>query len=329
MGGNRIIVIGASAGGVRALQVLAAQLPAGLPAPILAVQHIGSNPSILPRLLMKNGRLPASHATDGQPIQSGHIYVAPPDCHMLVEQGAIHLVRSPKENHTRPAIDPLFRSAAVSWGPAVIGVLLTGLLDDGTAGLQAIKRCGGIAIVQDPGDAESSSMPSSAIRYVEVDHVVPLTAMGELLTSLAIAPIQPTPTLEAQVVHENDILLGKGNFMEHLEAIARPSTYVCPDCSGSLWELEGTKPKRYRCHTGHGFTLRSLTHAQGEATDMARWSGFRALQEKELLLKSLAGSHREAKDLGEAARLDEEARRIASHAELLRDMIEKVPPTPE
>src|SRR5262249_52446716 len=159
----RIVVVGSSSGGVRALQNLAAQLPASFPAPILVVQHIGAHPSILPALLMRCGALPAEHVVDGEELSPGHIHVAPPDFHMYVEDAVVRLARGPKEHHTRPAIDPLFRSTAVAWGPATIGVLLTGLLNDGTPGLQAIKRCGGTTVVQDPAEAHAPSMPISAL----------------------------------------------------------------------------------------------------------------------------------------------------------------------
>jgi two-component system chemotaxis response regulator CheB len=320
---GRIVVIGASSGGVRALQALAATIPADFPAPILAVQHIGSNPSILPSLLSGNGRLPASHAIDGEAIVAGHVYVAPPDQHMMVDGDRVRLSRAAKEHHTRPAIDPLFRSAGVSWGPAAIGVLLTGSLDDGTAGLQALRRCGGTVVVQDPTDAEVPSMPLSALRYVEVDYVVPLAALGSLLSSLVSKEERALPTATASTIaHEQGLLLGKGDFVEHLTAIGNPSTFVCPDCKGALWEVAASQPKRFRCHTGHAFTLRSLNHAQSEATDAALWGAFRALQEKEMLLNSLAVGQND--DAAEAARLQAEARMIREHAQTLRRMIESV-----
>ncbi len=329
MASQRIIVVGASAGGVRALPALASQLSPDFPAPVLVVQHIGSHPSILPRLLMREGPLAASHAEDGEPVEPGRIYVAPPDHHMLVDGDVIRLSRGPKEHHARPAIDPLFRSAAVSRGPAAIGVVLTGLLDDGTAGLQSIKRCGGTAVVQDPADAERPSMPASALRYVDVDHCVPLAAMGGLLHLLARKEAPRAAAAVPQIVHENEIMLGKGNFMEHLQAIGKPSTFVCPDCAGSLWEITGSEPARFRCHTGHAYSLRTLQHAQSGETDDALWSALRALQEKEVLLKALAAAPREGRDAGEAARLQEEVERTARHAEALRGLIETMPSPPE
>jgi two-component system chemotaxis response regulator CheB len=324
MGSGRIVVIGASSGGVKALQKLAAGLAPGFPAPVLVVQHIGSYPSILPSLLMRNTGASASHAVDGEALRDGHIHVAPPDLHMLVEDGRIRLTHGPKENHARPAIDPLFRSAAVARGPDVIGVVLTGFLDDGTAGLQAIKRCGGTTVVQDPQDAQAPEMPRSALRYVEVDHVAPLGSMGDLLLSLAQRPSRATAAVPPELEHESDIALGKGNYMEHLEAIGNPSTFVCPDCNGALWEVRDAQPRRFRCHTGHGYTLKALQHTQSDVTDEALWNGYRALQERELLLAALA----DAAEAGEKGRLRAQAKIAGQHANELRALIERVPPPP-
>lgn len=330
MANDRIVVVGASAGGVRALQTLASALPVEFPAPILVVQHIGSHPSILPQLLMRSGPLPAAHARDGERIARGRIHIAPPDHHMLVDGDFIRLSHGPKEQYTRPAIDPLFRSTAVSWAERTVGVLLTGLLDDGTQGLKDIKESGGVAVVQDPEDAEVPSMPLSALKYVDVDYRAPVASIGPLLASLV---VQPAPHAKAgpvrEMIAENDIVLGKGDFMENLKSIANPSTFVCPECNGSLWEVRDAKPRRFRCHTGHGFTLRTLQHAQATATDEALWSALRALQEKQLLLQSFAESHASAGATEEAARLEDEAARTERHGEMLRRLIENVPPPPE
>lgn len=326
MASERIVVIGASAGGVRALQVLASGLPADFPAPILVVQHIGSHPSILPELLDRQGPLPAAHARDGERIEPGRIRVAPPDYHMLVQDDVIRLSHGPKEQYTRPAIDPLFRSAAVSWTERAVGVLLSGQLDDGTEGLQDIKQFGGVAVVQDPSDAEIPSMPLSALRYVEVDYTAPVASIAGLLASIVTQPPgKPRAGPRREIVVENDLLFGKGDFVEKLKTLGSPSTFVCPECSGSLWEVKDARPRRFRCHTGHGFTLRALQHAQSTATDEALWSALRALQEKQLLLESLAESHAKAGEADEARRLAEEARQTARDGETLRRLIEEMP----
>ena len=192
MSGNRIFVIGASAGGVEALQVLAAGLPQDFPAPVLVVLHIGRHQSILPEILGRIGPLGATRAEHKQALEPGHIHIAPPDRHMIVEGGRILLTHGPKEHHARPAIDPLFRSAALEYGPRAVGAILTGWGEDGTAGLQAIKRRGGYAIVQDPGTARTSGMPFSALKYAAIDQCVRIEEMAPLLARLAFEPLTGT-----------------------------------------------------------------------------------------------------------------------------------------
>lgn len=183
-----LIVIGASAGGVDAVQVIARGLPVDLPAAVLIVIHTSPNgPYQLPDILSRVGNLPAVRVADGDPIVAGKIYVAPPGSHLLVEKGRLRLSHGPKESRTRPAIDPLFRTAAAVYGPRVVGVILTGMLDDGTAGLADIAECGGITVVQQPGDAQHPSMPESALAHVRVDHIVPLSEIPDLLTRLVTA----------------------------------------------------------------------------------------------------------------------------------------------
>jgi len=285
-----IIVIGASAGGVNAILDLASVLPRDFPAPILFVQHIGAHPSELWKLVSARGPNQAVTAVDGDVPRPGMIHIAPPDHHMLLEGHVIRLSQGPKENHARPAIDPLFRSAALQHGPRVIGVILTGMLDDGSAGLRAIKRCGGIAVVQDPADAFAPSMPQSALACVAADHVVSLAALGPLLYGLASRPAPVLPVAfepPATLRQEHAVTLGQ-RPVENLRAISQPSIFSCPDCSGVLSELHDKHPVRFLCHTGHAFSLRSLAHAQEQVTDAAIWSSLRALQEKEMVLRRLA-----------------------------------------
>jgi two-component system chemotaxis response regulator CheB len=323
----RVIAVGASAGGVQALQTLVSGLPADLPAALLVVLHIGSHPSILSALLAKRGPLPAKNAVDGEPILAGRIYVAAPDRHLLVDGHRLRLSRGPKEHHTRPAVDPLFRSAALALGPEMVGVVLTGWLDDGTAGLQAIKACGGLAVVQSPEDAQVPSMPASALRYVAVDHSVPIASMAALLASLARAPpaAHAARARKDPLAHEHALALSQGNPMDHLQAIGKPSPFVCPECRGGLWLLEGEAPPRFRCHTGHAYTLRTLQHAQGEATDEALWGALRALQERQMLLHELQVQQREQGEEQEVAKLEAQVKQLAHQADLLRRLVERVP----
>lgn len=284
------ILIGASAGGVYALLELAAALPPAFPAPILVVQHIGAHRSQLAELLSDRGPNRAVVAADGQQPEAGTIYLAPPDHHMLVKQGLIRLTRGPKEHHARPAIDPLFRSAALDLGPRAVGVILTGMLDDGSAGLQAIQQCGGITVVQDPADAYEPGMPRAALAATEVDHIVSLAALPRLLLALAKPMTVPAATVAPHALQKEHALSSGMLTMDDLKTIARPSSFSCPDCGGVLFELDNRKPVRFRCHTGHAFGLMSLAAMLEDVTDFALWAALRALREKEAVLRRLAAS---------------------------------------
>jgi two-component system, chemotaxis family, protein-glutamate methylesterase/glutaminase len=323
---SRLVTVGASLGGVAALNELTAALPAGFPAPVLIVLHIGEHPSTLPSILSARCPLPVSHAIDEEPIRDGHVYVAPPDQHMLVLDDRIVLTRGPKEHHTRPAVDPLFRSAALARGGDVIGVVLTGGLDDGTAGLQAIKQAGGVAVVQEPADARAPSMPESALTYVDVDHCLPLALIPRLLVSLTAVPTRQTLRgVDARAAHEQEIHLMKGDPMDHLQAIGSPSTFACPDCHGTLWAIDGSKPQRYRCHTGHGFTARTLNETMANASDEAAWSMLRAMQERERLLLEMAERIRSDGDLASVERLETAARKLREQVGAVRSLLEWTP----
>jgi two-component system chemotaxis response regulator CheB len=323
---SKLIVVGASVGGVPALIQIAAGLPADLAAPVVVVLHIGEYPSVLPSLLARQSKLPVSHGRDGESLRPGHIYIAPPDHHMLVIGEKLTLSRGAKEHHTRPAIDPLFRSAALAHGPDVVGVVLTGLLDDGTAGLQAIKARGGIAVVQDPDEATAPSMPRSALRYVAVDHCLPVPLIPLLLSQLAAAPPRPAvPPTDDRAAHEQALTLSQGDVMDHMEAIGKPSNFVCPDCHGALWEVLDSRPQRFRCHTGHAFTARTLQHCLATASDDALWNGLRSLEERQMLLESMAEHDRGRGDEATASRLEAAARRLQRQAEVLRGLVERSP----
>ncbi|WP_310936117.1 chemotaxis protein CheB [Variovorax sp. UMC13] len=315
---------GASVGGVAALSTLVGDLPGDFPAPVLVVLHTGSHPSLLPELLSARGPLPAAHAIDGESLSPGRIYIAPPDMHMLIDGEIVRLHRGPKEHHTRPAIDPLFLSAALAHGPCVIGVVLSGTMEDGTAGLQAIKACGGTAVVQEPADAMAPGMPESALRYVAVDHRLPVAALGELLVTFVQAAVpdrNPGPPPQ-HLVHEMKLMSGEGDFVEHLSAIAQPSPFVCPDCKGGLWQIDQTAPTRYRCHTGHAYTLSTLQQALTETMDEALWTAVRALQEQTVLLAMLGVAHRREGNEREADRLDGVRKGLEIQCRRLREIVE-------
>src|SRR6266436_10126534 len=233
MPGHDIIVVGASAGGVKALVTVVRSLPKDLPATIFMVLHIPAEvPSVLPDILSRSGPLVAVHAVDGAAIEYGQIYVAPPDHHLLVERGKMRVVRGPRENRSRPAVDPLFRSAASAYGPRVVGVVLTGALDDGTAGLLAVKRRGGIAIVQDPNEALYPSMPLSALENVEVDYTLPLASIGPLLGRLAHEPAKEEEGYPVSEDMEKETKLADMDLaiMHNNEQVGTPSAFSCPEC---------------------------------------------------------------------------------------------------
>lgn len=321
-----LIVMGASVGGMEALSTIFAALPADLPAAILVVTHVGARKSLLPELLAKTSALPVRYAQDREPIRPGRILLAPPDLHMLVAitagQATVELTRGPRENHTRPAIDPLFRSAA-ALGPQVVGVILSGYLDDGTAGLQAIKACGGTVLVQEPEEAVAPSMPQSAIRNVAVDRRLPVAEIAPALLALVknmAAPVVDRTEAPSWIAVENRFARGVGN-MEYLQKIATPSTFTCPECQGTLWELKDQQPQRFRCHTGHSFTAPILGELQHEKAEDAIWAAVRALQEKEQLFASLAAKATAWLHPGTASEYTQKARQAREQADLLKRVL--------
>jgi two-component system chemotaxis response regulator CheB len=316
----RVIVIGASSGGVSALLELVAAFPSNLNAVVGVVLHVGSQHSILPELLSRRAPWKALHPKDGEPLEGGKIYVAPPDHHMLFTEDTVRLSRGPRENHARPALDPLFRSVALNWRERAIGVVLTGDLDDGTAGLAAVKSCGGMAIVQDPATAFEPSMPSSALANVAVDHCLPLDQIPATIVRLVTEerpPAAPVPL----ALHEQAIFEGR-DPMENLAAAATPSALTCPECGGGLWELKEAKPLRYRCHTGHGFSARTLENAQAGMAEHALWSSVRALQEREILLRRLASVAEATGDAVQAEAGRVQAERVKAQVHALLQLVE-------
>jgi two-component system chemotaxis response regulator CheB len=281
MPGHDIIVIGTSAGGVEALTTVVRPLPGDLPAAVFVVLHIpAEGPSLLAHILNHNGSLHAVQAEEGMAIKYGHIYVAKPDHHLMVERGKVRVVRGPRENRHRPAVDPLFRSAALVYGPRVAGVILTGALDDGTAGLLAVKRRGGLAVVQDPQEALYPSMPTSALAHVEVDYTLPLTDIGPLLIKLAYEQIEEeiaNPGSKDMEIETNLEEMDMNTFND--ERAGKPSAFSCPECGGVLWELEDGNLLRFRCRVGHAFSLESLQAEQSRAVEEALWTALKTLEE--------------------------------------------------
>ena len=321
-GAPPIVVIGTSAGGVSALRALVALLPSDYPGAIFIVLHLSAEaPSVLPELLQRAGPLPVEWATDGQPIVGGRILLAPADCHMLIEQNYVTVVRGPKENRHRPAIDPLFRSAAWAFGPRVIGVVLTGSLDDGTAGLWAIKSCGGTTVVQDPGDAEYAQMPANALMHNRIDHRLPLAEIPALLASLASKTVPPRPAEAPPQRLKDEVEYAKMNRdLRDMNSLGTLSPFTCPSCRGALWELEESGHLRYRCHTGHAYTHASLLIDQNSAIEEAMYMALRAVEEKAAALRRISERWDERFPAMKAD-YDQRAGEMDNTAEVLRSLL--------
>ncbi len=323
----RLVVIGASAGGVSAIKAIVDRLPADLPAAVCVVVHVpAGHRSHLPEILNRARRLPAAHAADGERIQQSRIYVAPPDHHLLIDGEFLRVVRGPRENRQRPAIDPLFRSAARAHGSRVIGVILTGALDDGTAGLQEIKMRHGIALVQDPDTAETDSMPRSALEHVDVDACLPLAAIGDRLVQL-VTEESPQPQGEESTAVDARLEFEEAAASldsEALESDVRPgrlSSFTCPECHGPLWEVENGDLVRYRCRVGHAFSARTLVIEQAQAVERALWIGLRSLEENAALLRRLANRAQAHQSHHSAHRFQERADEIEANAEAIRSTL--------
>jgi two-component system, chemotaxis family, protein-glutamate methylesterase/glutaminase len=319
-----IIVVGASAGGVETLQQLVHSFPERLDAAVFITLHFPSHGrSVLPRILSRVSHQPVLHPLDGERIVMGRIYIAPPDFHLLVDRNAIRLVRGPRENGHRPAIDPMFRSAALAFGPRVIGVVLTGNLDDGTSGLAAIKRRGGLALAQDPDDALFPSMPQSAIEHVAVDRISPIRSMWPALDALMKTPIEKREyAIMSDDVTENELAAADLSAIEEPERHpGHVSAFSCPDCGGVLWELKDGDFVRFRCRVGHAWTGDGLIAKQSDILDDALWTALRSLEESVPLARQLADRHRERGNPRLAARFEHQASATEARADVIRNAL--------
>lgn len=326
MADRDIIVVGASAGGVEALIRLVGGLPTGLPASVFVVCHFPpGGRSVLPDILSRSGPLPASHARDGEPFAPGHIYIAPPDRHLVLAPGGrTRLTREARENHARPAVDPLFRSAARHYRQRVIGVILTGALSDGTAGLMAVRAAGGVAVVQDPKDALVAAMPQNATELAGADHIAPVTAMPALLADLVrqpvtanggrpVNPIEPVDPIEKMPETVNRDMAAQARN----ERGGEVSTYTCPECGGSLWQVPEKELVRFRCHVGHAYNGEALLTEQTEALEAALWTAVRTFKEKFVLGRQLAAAERLRGNAEAAARFEEQAEQADRYGRLI------------
>ena len=310
---RNIVVIGGSAGSFAAVKDILDRLPHDLDAALFFVQHMRRDrETSLPGLLDARGDLPVRAASDGAKVQMGEVRTACPDRHLLLTETGMRLVHGPKENHCRPAIDPLFRSAAAQYRTRVVAVLLSGYLSDGTSGLNAVRRCGGLTMVQDPDDAQVADMPMSALDHHEPDYVGSAARLADLIVELSgqRAP-EPAP-VPADIALETRMALGKGLSMHSEAKLGALTPFACPDCGGNLWEIDDVV-LRFRCHVGHAFTAEALGAVQGEKLDAALWTALRGLRERAELLRKLekgggSGQHRlHGQFLSSAAELEAQA----------------------
>ena len=285
--GHDIVVVGASAGGIEALKELVGALPGDLAASVFVVLHLpAGGTSVLPDILTRAGQLPAEHVHDGVAITRSRIFVAPPDCHVQITDGTAEAVAGPKENGHRPAIDPLFRSAAHAFGPRAVGIILSGTLDDGTLGMRAIKAHGGVGLVQDPKSALHRGMPESAIAYASPDRIGTPRKLAEWIVELANDDV------------ENEDLEGAVTAMNHEHEVAKQtdehphageaSGLTCPECGGAIWREEEAKVVSFRCRVGHKYTAETFALEQGRTVEAAVWASLRLIEERVVLMRQLA-----------------------------------------
>lgn len=294
--GRRVVVVGTSAGGMAALKLLVAQLPEDFPAPVFVVQHMApeGNSALLAATLGKHSALQCVEARHEEGFGPGRIYIAPADSHMLLKKKTILITKGARENRSRPGIDPLFRSAAVAHGSAVIGVLLTGYLDDGTAGLVAIRRSGGVCVVQDPADAAYPDMPRNALNQIDPDHCVPLREIGAVLAQLVWQPAPRPQPVPKDVEVEARIAERVLSDLASVNALGEQVPFNCPGCGGVLWQVDTGKALRFRCHTGHSYTASVLWAEQSDKIEETLWTALRMFEERRNLLTTMAHTRRGA-----------------------------------
>lgn len=316
-----MIVIGASAGGLDGVQRIVKQLPASFPACVAIVIH-NNGRSHLPAILARVSELPVVVPENGDAIVPGRIIVAPPDHHLLVSEGTLMLHQGPRENGFRPAIDPLFRTAARAYGNRVMAILLSGAQDDGTYGMQVIKNAGGVTVVQHPDEAAVPSMPLSAIANVEIDHVATVSAIVDLMITRAgptsrkgNAVMAPAEPLEPQDPDKPTPVRAM------IAAFGPPSGITCPDCNGALWEIREGQLVRYRCHVGHQYSPERLEAGQSDAVEGALWSAVRALEEQADLRQRMAERAHASGLVSVRARFSDAAHESHRQAASIRELL--------
>lgn len=328
MAKHDIVVVGASAGGVTALAELVKSLPKDLTSSIFVVLHIPAySPSNLPAILSRASLFNAVHPKDGEEIKPGQIYVAPPDHHILLEGTQVLVKKGPEENRFRPSIDALFRSAAYVYGPRVIGIVLSGLLNDGTSGLWSVKRMGGLTIIQEPEDADYPSMPLNVLEYVKVDYTIPASQMGSLLDKLTREKASKKPKISKNEMDslKMEVIISKQDnaFAMGIMNEGELTPFTCPECHGVLVRLLEGKFIRFRCHTGHAYTASSLLADLSKSVEETLWQAMRGLEETTLLLKQIS-EHFTKQGLEDAAAIfNSKADMTTKRARVIHDSVFK------
>ena len=320
MNNRDIVAIGASAGGITAMQRVLGSLPSDLAASVLLVLHLSEHhPTEIEKVLSKAGQLPASIAVDGQPMLHGHVYIAPPNRHLLISGDSLRLGVGPRENSFRPSIDALFRSCvAAGMSGRTIAVVLSGFLDDGAAGLQVLQLHGGIAVVQDPKDAEQPDMPLNALRQVAADHVCSAEDMGALIARLASGPAGPSVPPSDDILLEVEIA---GVVGADPVTLWRPTNFAGPECNGVLSEIVEGHTRRFRCQSGHAFGEKSLNYFMNEEVGRALAAALRALQERTMFFNRMADRAADAQNQILVKRYRGLAGDTSHHARMIRDLM--------
>ena len=320
-----IIAIGGSMGAVEAVRRLCRELPPDLAATLFIVLHVGARGhNLLAGIFQEEARIGISTAEEGETIRPGHAYIAPVDRHLLVIDDAIRLGRGPRENMSRPAIDPLFRSVASCCGPRAIGVILTGNLNDGASGLAAVKRCGGTTVVQNPSDSLAPDMPWEALHSTDVDYRAPMAEMAGLLVKLTLEEAGPRCEADADLKSEVQIALGRSSDLGAPSVRSELTALICPGCGGVLSQIKSSSPLRFRCQVGHAYTAESLANQKENAIDEAMRIALRILEEQVTLCAKMADDARSSGRGAAASSFEQRLMESLAQANLLRRAIEEL-----
>ena len=318
-----MVCIGASAGGLTAIGELLSYLPKEVNAAVFIVLHLSKTglEDTLARRIQRNTTIPCKIAENDEMIEPGNIYVAPPGAHLLLKKDQIIIGHGPPENRYRPSIDVLFRSAALYYQSRAIGIVLTGLLNDGSSGMLAIKQSGGICIVQDPNEAEYPEMPASVLETMESDYCEPINKMGQVIMEVTSRlPPKPLPVPEI-IVAEAKLSERSATAIEDINKLGPKTDYGCPDCGGPLWEIKSGKLKHYRCHIGHTYSDWDLEISQSRKIEQTLWVAIRMMEERKTVLLRMSSEHRHRGLLKSSGTYKEQAKNLEQHIEQLKKFI--------